>query len=86
MQSTSRKAQILLSSSEQAVFDEIVKHGRDNDEIAERLGTTRRTTKFHVSNLLRKFQVRSREKLILLYWQERYRALQREHRKTKRAS
>jgi DNA-binding CsgD family transcriptional regulator len=77
---TSRKTQVILSPAEQAVFNEIVKYAYDNDQIAERLGITRRTAKFHVSNLLRKFQVISREKLILLYWQERYRALQKQQR------
>jgi DNA-binding CsgD family transcriptional regulator len=71
---------VILSPQEQRVFDQIVKHALENEEIAERLGSTHRAVKFHVSNIMRKFGVPNRERLILLYWKERCRAIQRGRR------
>jgi DNA-binding NarL/FixJ family response regulator len=42
-----------------------------NKEIASRLNISERTVKFHVSNLLAKFNVRRRADLILLCYQQR---------------
>ena len=40
--------------------------GATNNEIAERLFITVRTVKFHVSNILRKFDAKSRAEVIVL--------------------
>jgi hypothetical protein len=63
--------------SSRSWFDQIVKFAHENEEIAKRLKSTPRAVKFHVSNILRKFGVSSRESLILLYWQQRYKELQK---------
>ncbi len=66
-----------LSPAERAVFERLAKYGCDNDEIAARLRSTKRAVKFHVSNLLKKFGVRSREQLIVLHWSQLYAELKK---------
>ena len=59
-----------LSRREQEVLDSLLEN-LVNKEIATKLDISERTVKFHVSNLLRKFGVRRRADLILLYYQRR---------------
>lgn len=54
-----------LSRREQEIMDGLLNNDA-NKEIANRLGISERTVKFHVSNVLRKFHVRRRADLILL--------------------
>ncbi len=55
-----------LTSREREVLIELLGH-LSNKEIAEKLGLTERTVKFHVSNLLVKHDVKRRADLILLF-------------------
>lgn len=57
-----------LSRREQEVLEAVLGN-LSNKEIAQKLGITERTAKFHVSNLLSKFKVRRRADLILLHFQ-----------------
>lgn len=52
-----------VSSREREVL-ECVLEGSSNKQIADRLHISERTVKFHVSNLLAKFQLKSRQELI----------------------
>lgn len=54
-----------LSRREQEIMDGLL-NNEANKKIANRLGISERTVKFHVSNVLRKFHVRRRAELILL--------------------
>lgn len=56
---------VRLTPREMDVF-ESVQERLTNKEIADRLSITVRTAKFHVSNLLEKFNVESRTDLMLL--------------------
>jgi DNA-binding NarL/FixJ family response regulator len=53
-----------LSGREKAVLESLLEN-LSNKEIADRLHISERTAKFHVSNLLAKFQLRRRQDLIL---------------------
>ena len=57
-----------LSRREQEVLEAVLGN-LSNKEIAQKLGITERTAKFHVSNLLAKFKVQRRADLILLHYQ-----------------
>ena len=57
-----------LSRREQEVLEGVLGN-QSNKEIAQELGITERTAKFHVSNLMSKFKVRRRADLILLHFQ-----------------
>lgn len=59
-----------LSRREQEVLDTLLEN-LANKEIASRFNISERTVKFHVSNLLAKFNVRRRADLILLCYQDR---------------
>jgi DNA-binding NarL/FixJ family response regulator len=59
-----------LSRREREVLDGLLEN-LANKEIASRLNISERTVKFHVSNLLAKFNVRRRADLILLCYQQR---------------
>jgi DNA-binding NarL/FixJ family response regulator len=59
-----------LSRREREVLDTLLEN-LANKEIANRFNISERTVKFHVSNLLAKFQVRRRADLILLCYQDR---------------
>lgn len=59
-----------LSKREQEVLDTLLEN-LANKEIANRFNISERTVKFHVSNLLAKFNVRRRADLILLCYQDR---------------
>lgn len=59
-----------LTQREQEVSDGLLQN-LSNKEIAKKLGITERGVKFHVSNLLDKFQVRRRTDLILLFLTKR---------------
>lgn len=59
-----------LSRREQEVLTSLLEN-LANKEIADRLHISERTVKFHVSNLLAKFNVRRRADLILLCYQRR---------------
>lgn len=59
-----------LSQREQEVLDAVVKN-LSNKEIAARFNISERTAKYHVSNLLAKFDVRRRHDLILQCLQTR---------------
>ena len=61
-------ARARLSRREQQVLDALLEN-LANKEIAARLGITERTVKFHVSNVLSKFDVRRRADLILHFSQ-----------------
>src|SRR5262245_26839994 len=61
----------MLSQYERDVFDLIVHEALEYEVIAKRLGVTRRTVKFHVGNILKKFEVANREQLILHFWKQR---------------
>lgn len=56
----------VLSPREQEVWA-LISQGRSNKEIARRLDITERTVKFHVTQLLNKFQVTNRRELMLLF-------------------
>jgi DNA-binding NarL/FixJ family response regulator len=58
-----------LTEREQEVFDLIVRQGLNNTEIAEHLGITERSAKFHTSNVLRKMGTSDRLKLAVRFWQ-----------------
>jgi DNA-binding NarL/FixJ family response regulator len=58
-----------LSRREQEVLDVLLKN-LSNKEIASQLFISERTAKFHVSNLLAKFNVRRRADLIMLHFQQ----------------
>lgn len=58
-----------LTEREKEVFDLIVQKGLNNTEIAEHLGITERSAKFHTSNVLRKMGTSDRLKLAVRYWQ-----------------
>lgn len=62
------RASVALSRREQEVLESLLEN-QSNKEIASRLHISERTTKFHVSNLLSKFNVRRRADLILLHEQ-----------------
>lgn len=53
-----------LSPRELTVLD-LVRQGLTNKEIGNRLYISERTAKFHMSNLLHKFQVETRRHLII---------------------
>ena len=55
-----------LTDRERQVLDAVIEN-RSNKEIAAALGITERGVKFHVSNLLRKHNVRRRADLMLLF-------------------
>lgn len=57
-----------VSRREQEIMDGLLQN-LSNKEIAVRLNISERTVKFHVSNLLRKFNVQRRADLILLWYQ-----------------
>jgi DNA-binding NarL/FixJ family response regulator len=57
-----------LSRREQEVLEAVLGN-LSNKQIAQKLGITERTAKFHVSNLLAKFKVQRRADLILLHFQ-----------------
>src|ERR1700678_1086484 len=59
-----------LSRREREVLDGLLEN-LANKEIASRLNISERTVKFHVANLLAKFNVRRRADLILLCYQQR---------------
>lgn len=59
-----------LSRREREVLDTLLEN-LANKEIASRFNISERTVKFHVSNLLAKFNVRRRADLILLCYQDR---------------
>ena len=59
-----------LSRREKEVLEGLLEN-LANKEIASRLNISERTVKFHVSNLLAKFNVRRRADLILLCYQQR---------------
>ena len=59
------RSTVQLSRRESEVMDGLLDN-HANKEIANRLGISERTVKFHVSNVLRKFHVRRRADLILL--------------------
>jgi DNA-binding NarL/FixJ family response regulator len=59
-----------LTQREWEVFDLIVREGLNNTEIAEHLGITERSAKFHTSNVLRKMGTSDRLKLTVAYWRE----------------
>lgn len=56
----------VLSPREQEVWA-LISQGRTNKDIARRLEITERTVKFHVTQLLAKFQVSNRRELMLLF-------------------
>jgi DNA-binding NarL/FixJ family response regulator len=58
-----------LTQREWEVFDLIVRQGLNNTEIAEHLGITERSAKFHTSNVLRKMGTSDRLKLAVRFWQ-----------------
>src|SRR5687768_8274307 len=58
-----------LTDREKEVFDLIVQKGLNNTEIAEHLGITERSAKFHTSNVLRKMGTSDRLKLAVRYYQ-----------------
>jgi DNA-binding CsgD family transcriptional regulator len=58
-----------LSRREREVYDLLLEN-LSNKEIAKRLNVSERTAKFHVSNLLSKFQVKRRSDLLLLSFSE----------------
>ncbi len=60
-----QRSSVALSRREQEVLDGLLNNDA-NKEIANRLGISERTVKFHVSNILRKFRVGRRADLILL--------------------
>ncbi len=59
-----------LTQREWEVFDLIVSEGLNNTEIAERLGITERSAKFHTSNVLRKTGTPDRLKLTVMFWRD----------------
>ena len=59
-----------LSRREQEVLEALLEN-LSNKEIASNLHISERTVKFHVSNILAKFNVRRRADLILRFYQER---------------
>lgn len=59
-----------LSPRERQVLDALLEN-LSNKEIAGKLYISERTAKFHVSNLLAKFNVRRRADLIMLHFQDR---------------
>lgn len=52
-----------LSNAEQSVYNEIIQ-GKSNREIGETLFVTEKTIKFHLTNIYRKLNVKSRAELI----------------------
>ena len=60
--------QVAISPRERQVLD-LVLQNLSNKEIASKLFVSERTVKFHVSNLLSKFQVQRRTDLIVLWMQ-----------------
>ena len=54
-----------LTKVERSVYEGIVS-GLTNKEIGEQLGSTERTIKFHITNVLKKARVRSRTQLAVL--------------------
>jgi len=59
-----------VSRREQDIVDGLLLN-LSNKEIASRLNISERTVKFHVSNLLAKFNVQRRADLILLWYQQK---------------
>jgi DNA-binding NarL/FixJ family response regulator len=59
---------VKVSRREMDIFDGLLAN-LSNKEIAARLNISERTVKFHVSNLLAKFNVRRRADLLLLWYQ-----------------
>lgn len=59
-----------LTEKERQVLDQILV-GKCNKEIAEALGLSLRTVKFHVSGLLKKIKVLSRYQLLTMYGKAR---------------
>ncbi|HEU5404365.1 MAG TPA: response regulator transcription factor [Terriglobales bacterium] len=59
-----------ISRREQDIMDGLLQN-LSNKEIASRLNISERTVKFHVSNLLTKFNVQRRADLILLWYQQK---------------
>ena len=71
--SMSMSARAGLTRREKEVIQGLLDN-RSNKEIASKLNISERTVKFHVSNLLQKFNVRRRADLIVLGYQETSRA------------
>jgi DNA-binding NarL/FixJ family response regulator len=65
---TSKVSGVNISRREREIFDVLLLN-LSNKEIANRLNISERTVKFHVSNLLVKFNVQRRADLILLCYQ-----------------
>ena len=65
-----KAAEIEVSRREKEVIDCLLQN-LSNKEIASKLNISERTVKFHVSNLLTKFNVQRRADLILLWYQKR---------------
>jgi DNA-binding NarL/FixJ family response regulator len=59
-----------ISRREQDIVDGLLLN-LSNKEIASKLNISERTVKFHVSNLLTKFNVQRRADLILLWYQQK---------------
>jgi DNA-binding NarL/FixJ family response regulator len=57
---------VVVTTREQEVFDLVVK-GKSNKEIAKGLVISERTAKFHVSNLLAKYDVEGRGELVVAF-------------------
>src|SRR5688572_19532260 len=78
----------ILNEVERDVFDLIVHEALDSDEISERLALPHRTVDLHVRRILRKFSVKRRDQLIVLFWRtsgrERYLESKRERERARK--
>lgn len=66
--------------TEEQVLELIVREGYSNEELAAELGTTTRTAKFHVGNLLRKTAATDRLKLAVGFWRAQLKGKERTRR------
>ncbi len=73
-----------LSSRQQQVIALLGRTGDTNKGLANRLGLTERTIKFHISILLRKFGVGNRSELIVLMQRGMDREIRQERRRAER--
>lgn len=69
-----------LTETEEQVLELIVREGYSNEELAAELGTTTRTAKFHVGNLLRKTAATDRLKLAVGFWRAQLKGKERTRR------
>jgi DNA-binding NarL/FixJ family response regulator len=64
-----KSSQVEISRREREIIDNLLLN-LSNKEIANKLNISERTVKFHVSNLLSKFNVQRRADLMLLWYQQ----------------